>query len=84
MKQAEETSDEFIRLMQVVASDKELQQWFLSLENLPENLRYSHIRSMAERMQADRVDPDLVNALKSLASKEVYKAAAKTVRDLLR
>ena len=84
MKPAETTSEEFIRLMQVVAGDKDLLQWFLSLEKLPENLRYSHIRSMAERMQADRVDPDLVGALKSLASPEVYKATAKTVRDFSR
>jgi hypothetical protein len=81
MKQTETTSEDFIRLMQVVAADKELLQWFLSLETLPENLRYSHVRSMAERMQADRVNPDLVEAVKSLASPGVYKAAARTVRD---
>ncbi len=70
--------------MQVVAGDKDLLQWFLSFERLPENLRYSQIRSMAERMQADGIDPDLVDALKSLASPEVYKATAKTVRDFSR
>jgi hypothetical protein len=67
--------------MQVVAGDKGLLQWFLSPEKLPENLRYSHIRSMAERMQADKIDHDIVAAVKSLVSPEVYKAAARTVRD---
>jgi hypothetical protein len=81
MKQAQTISEEFIRLLQVVAGDKGLLQWFLSLEELPENLRYSQVRSMAERMKADRVDPKLVEVVKSLASPEVYKAAARTVRD---
>jgi hypothetical protein len=81
MKQAESTSEEFVRLMQVVAGDKDLLQWFLSLEHLPGNLRYSHIRGMAERMQADGIDRDLVEALKSLASPEVYIATVKTVRE---
>ena len=84
MKQDETTSEEFIRLMQVLAGDKDLQQWFLSLEKLPENLRYSHIRGMAERMHADKVDHDLVEALRSLTSPEVYKAAASTIRDFSR
>lgn len=84
MKQVETTSEEFVRLMQVVAEDKDMLQWLLSLEKLPGNLRYSHIRSMAERMQADRVNPDLVAALRSLTSAEVYKAAVKTVRDFSR
>jgi hypothetical protein len=76
MKLAEPTSEDFIRLMQVVAGDRNLLQWFLLLEKWPENLRYSHIRSMAERMQADRVDADLVETVKALASPVVYKAAA--------
>ena len=80
MKQAETTSEEFIRLMQVVAADRDLLQWFLSPEKLPEHLRYSQIRSMAESMKADGVDPDLVEAAKSLASREVYETAARTAR----
>ena len=84
MKQAETASEEFIRLMQVVAGDKGLLQWFLALEKLPENLRYSQLRGMAERMRADKVNPDLVEALKSLASPEVYEAAARTDRDFSR
>jgi hypothetical protein len=84
MKSAEIASEEFVRLMQVVAGDEDLLQWFLSMEKLPGNLRYSHIRSMAERMQADRVDLDLVEALKSMASPEVYMAAVQTIRDLSR
>ena len=84
MEKVETTSEECIRLLQVVAEDKDMLQWFLSLERLPENLRYSHIRSMAERMQADSVDPDLVTALRSLTSAEVYKAAAMTLRDFSR
>jgi hypothetical protein len=84
MKQVETASEEFIRLMQVLAGDKDLQQWFLSLEKLPENLRYSLIRGMAERMHADKIDRDLVEALRSLTSPEVYKAAASTIRDFSR
>ena len=84
MKHDETTSEEFIRLMQVVAGDNDLLEWFLSLQRLPENLRYSHIRGMAERMQADGVDPDLVEAVRSLSSSEVYTAAAKTIRDFSR
>jgi|WetSurMetagenome_2_1015567.scaffolds.fasta_scaffold123258_2 hypothetical protein len=81
MKQHEALSEEFIWLIQVIAENKELRQWFLSIEKLPENLRYSHIRSMAERMQADWVDSDLVEAVKSLASADVYSAASKTIRE---
>lgn len=35
---------------------------------------------MAESMKADGVDPDLVEAAKSLASREVYETAARTAR----
>jgi len=84
MKPADIASEDLIRLMQVVAGDKDLLQWFLAMEKLPENLRYSHVRGMAERMRADGIDPDLLGALKSLASPEVYMAFVKTVRELSR
>jgi hypothetical protein len=84
MKNRESVSEEFIRILQVISENEELLQWFLSLETLPENLRYSQIRSMAERMLADRVEAVLVEAVRSLAFPDVYAAASKTIRDFSR
>jgi len=84
MDQEEATSEEFTHMMQVIAGDNALPQWFLSPERLPENLRYSLIRSMVEKMRADRVSLDLAEALKSPESPVAYRAAANTVRDVSR
>jgi hypothetical protein len=84
MKNREPASEEFIRIMQVISENEELLQWFLSLESLSENLRYSQIRSMAERMKSDGVDPMLVESVRSLASSYVYPAASKTIMDFSR
>jgi hypothetical protein len=78
------TTEEFIRLMEVISEDRELRCWFLSLENMPENLRYSQLRGIAEKMKANKVNTDLVEALESLLSSEAFRAAVKTVKDLAR
>jgi succinate dehydrogenase flavin-adding protein (antitoxin of CptAB toxin-antitoxin module) len=45
--------DELIRLMEVFSGDKDLLNWFLSLKTMNENVRSSHLRSMAEGMRAN-------------------------------
>ncbi|MGA3244777.1 MAG: hypothetical protein ABSE41_09180 [Bacteroidota bacterium] len=74
--------DGLIRLMEVFSGDKDLMNWFLSLQTMNENARYSHLRSMADGMRTNRERADLIAAVESLMSPNVFKSAMKTVQSL--
>ena len=72
-------SEDFIRLIQVLADDEKLMKWFCSLRFMADNLRYSVLGTMVEEMKANREDPDLIAAVQSLMNPTVYQAALKTI-----
>jgi hypothetical protein len=74
--------DELIRLMEVFSGDKDLMNWFLSLHTMDEHVRSSHLRSMADGMKTTLQRPDLIAAVESLMSPNVFQSAMKTVRSL--
>jgi succinate dehydrogenase flavin-adding protein (antitoxin of CptAB toxin-antitoxin module) len=74
--------DELIRLMEVFSGDKDLLNWFFSLQTMNENVRSSHLRSMADGMRTNRERPDLIAAVESLMSPKFFQSAIKTVQSL--
>ena len=75
-------SEEFIRMIQVLADDEDLRKWFISMQFMAENLRFSVIGAMIEEMKANQEDADLIAAIQSLKDPAVYGAALKTVLKL--
>jgi hypothetical protein len=78
----EHSFDELIRLMEVFSGDKDMMNWFLSLQTMNENARYSHLRCMADGLRTNRERPDLIAVVESLMSPVVFKSAIKTVQSL--
>ena len=76
--------EELIRLMEVFSGEKDLMNWFESLQRMAENVRYSHLRSMVEGMSANGERLDLIEAVESLLFPDVFKAAIKTLQSLNR
>jgi hypothetical protein len=74
--------DELLRLMEVFSGDKDLMNWFLSLQTMNENARCTHLRTMADGLRTNRERPDLIAAVESLMSPVVFKSAIKTVQSL--
>lgn len=72
-------SDNFIRMMQVLADDENLRKWFLSLKPMTDSLRHNVQAAMVEEMQAGGENPDLIEAVESLTDPDVYDAALKTI-----
>ena len=75
-------SEDFIRMIQVLADEEDLRKWFISMQFMAENLRFSVIGAMIEEMKANREDADLIAALESLKDPAIYGAALKTVLKL--
>ena len=84
LRSDEITYDELTRLMEVFSGDKDLMNWFLSLQSMKEHVRSSHLRSMADGMKTSLQRPDLIAAVESLMSPNVFQSAMKTVQSLHR
>lgn len=74
--------DELLRLMEVFSGDKDLMNWFLSLQTMNENARYSHLRGIVDGLRTNKERPDLIAAVESLTSPVVFKSAMMTVQSL--
>jgi hypothetical protein len=75
-------SDEFISMIRVLAEDKHFAAWFLSLEPLANNMRYSLIGATVEQMKMNNEDPDFVAAVNALKRSVVFEATYRVVTDL--
>jgi hypothetical protein len=78
------TYEELIRLMEVFSGDKDLMNWFVSLQSMPEGVRFSHLRSMVQGMKVNGERADLIQAVEALISPEIFRAAIKTMQGLNR
>ena len=72
--------DELIRVMDVFSGDKDLVNWFLSLQTMNDPARSLHLKGMADGMRTSRERPDLIAAVESLRSSIVFKSALKIVQ----
>lgn len=74
--------EELVRFIQVLSEENNLKAWFLSLENLPDNVRSSELERMAIKMKSNNEDPPLISLVESLINKSIYDAILKTVKRL--
>jgi hypothetical protein len=74
--------EQLVRLLEVFSGDKDLMSWFVSLENMTENVRTFHLRTMVDGMKNTRERPDLIEAVEILQSPKIFRAAVRTIRDL--
>ena len=70
-----------LKLACVVAEDGDLQAWFLSLEETPDEQRTIELREVATRMRAAGEHPELIEATELLARPEHYLAVREMVRE---
>lgn len=77
-----ETYQELTRLMEVFSGDKDLMSWFQSLQTMGDPGRRSHLSSMIEGMRTNGERPDLITAVESLMSPEVFKSTMQTFQSL--
>jgi hypothetical protein len=75
-------SEDFIRMIQVLAEEERFRNWFLSLQPMAENLKYSVLGSMVEQMKENQENPDFILAVQSLMNPIVYNAVVKTILNL--
>jgi hypothetical protein len=79
--QSEEPAyDQLIQLMEVFSGDKDLLNWFYSLQSMSVNVRSLHLRSIADGLRTNRERPDLIEAVESLASPKLFQSAVKTIQ----
>jgi len=78
----EPSYNDLTRLIEVFSGDKDLMNWLRSLQNLNEDARYSHLKSMADGLRTTRERPELIAVVESLMSPRFFKAAVKTVQSL--
>jgi hypothetical protein len=74
--------EELTQLMGVFSGDKDLMNWFVTLQDMNETARCSHLRTMADGMRMIRERPDLIAAVESLISPRVFASAIRTVESL--
>ena len=71
--------EDLIQLIGVFSGDKDMLNWFLSLQSMSENLRRSHLSRMAQGMRMNHERPDLILAVESLMSPIVFASAIRTL-----
>ena len=74
--------EDLIQLIGVFSGDKDLLNWFLSLQTMSEHVRSSHLSSMAQGMRTTHERPDLILAVESLKSPVIFDSAIKTLESL--
>ncbi len=70
-----------VRFTHALVEDASLRSWFLSLEQLSASLRRTAFAQMAERMRADREDPDLAAAVSAMTRSELFDAVRQALRE---
>jgi hypothetical protein len=77
-----ESYEGLTRLMEVFSGDKDLMNWFRTLQIMGDQGRQSHLSSMIEGMRTSGERPDLITAVESLMSPEVFKSTMQTFQSL--
>lgn len=77
-----EIPEDLIRFVQVLMEDEKLKVWFMSLENMPKNLRLSELHKMTIKMKSGNVDPTIISLVEALMETDIYEAILKTVKHL--
>ena len=78
---AESALDHLARMVQMIARDKDLKQWFSGLAQKPEPERCYEIYSRSEAIRAAGEDDDLIRAFRLLTDSRVFEAACLALQD---
>jgi hypothetical protein len=81
MKAKEDALDDLARFVQVIGRDKNLQERFCRLAALSPVQRSNEIHVMAEQMNAENKDHELVSIFRLFADTRVFEAAMVALRD---
>ena len=65
-------NENFIKFVQLLLDDEQIQNWFMSLSSLSENARTIELRNMAIKMHQSNEDEDMVKLVASLSNNEVF------------
>jgi hypothetical protein len=64
--------NEYVRFIQIMLDDEEMQKWFISLPKLSANERIIELRNLAFKMSQSNEDEAIIKLVTSLSSDEVY------------
>jgi hypothetical protein len=76
-------TNEIVNVTHVLAEDRRLRKWFLSLESLSAAERNEAFTEMAEKMTARKERPAAIAAVSALASTDIYSAVRSRVHELI-
>jgi hypothetical protein len=74
--------EKLITLVQLLRESETLRAWHQNLCHMPDAQRGVTIQLMAEQIRAGGEDPELVEAILSLANPQIFAAVSKTLRDM--
>ena len=71
-----------IDFIDAVVDSKELMNWLVDLENLPDNLRNDHLARMKRQMEKNREPDKFIDIVNSISNREVLSAVNLVVKDV--
>ena len=77
-----ESYQDIVQLMEVFSGDKDLMSWFQALQSMGDNVRHSHLSGMVEGMKTSGARPDLISAVESLMSPEIFRSTIQTFQSM--
>lgn len=78
----DQSMEKLTSLVQVLSDDEDLWDWFLSLQNIPDNLKYSKISQMAIQMKNAGESQSDIAMIESLTDLRIYAGVHQAVLDL--
>ena len=73
--------DLLVTFIQVLKEDKDLKEWFVRLDSLPENLRASELGQIKVKMREASEDINIVELVGYLKNRDIFKAVLYTIRE---
>lgn len=72
--------DQLARIIQVIGEDDALKSRFCAMAKLSHTQRINQISILAEHMNAERKDPELIAVFRLFTDEQVFEAAMLTLR----
>jgi len=71
-----------IDFIDIAVDSKDLMNWLVNLQNLPENLRKNHLSDMKRRMMKNGESEKMTDIIKSINNPEILSAVNLVVKDV--
>jgi hypothetical protein len=69
-------------LIRLIKSDEKIKKWFDGLQKMPSNLRMNAIMQLTTEMRHQQEDNDIIGAICTLCSNEMYSAVLEAVNEI--